>query len=135
MDLILEKWVEPRLDTSAWEFYDLSCVARDDSEDRVLHDAVAAGTRIGAIFKEPTVTPTEVQKQKLGLKKAWGSPNGAMRRGWNGITISRDTIHIEGMELGFTRPVLFERHAVGGEYSAGYKTVGAGRLSTTFYPD
>ena len=25
--------------------------------------------------------PTEVQKEKLGLRKAWGSPNGAMRRG------------------------------------------------------
>ena len=33
----------------------------------------------------------EVQKELLGLKKTWGSPNGAMRRGWNGITISRDT--------------------------------------------
>ena len=64
-----------------------------------------------------------------------------MRRGWNGITISRDTIHIEGVKLGeiisplldqliirsmshlillgFDRPVLFERHAVGGEYGAG----------------
>jgi len=134
MDLILEKWVEPRLDTSAWEFYDLSCVARDDSEDRVLHDAVAAGARIGAIFKEPTVTPTEVQKKKLGLRKSWGSPNGAMRRGWNGITISRDTIHIEGMELGYKRPVLFERHAVGGEYGAGWKQVGSGRMTTTFHP-
>ena len=63
----------------------------DSTEDQCLHDAVAAGTRIGAIFKEPTVTPTEVQKELLGLKKTWGSPNGAMRRGWNGITISRDT--------------------------------------------
>ena len=52
-----------------------------------------------------------------------------MRRGWNGITISRDTIHIAGMELGYKRPVLFERHAVGGEYGAGYKEVGSGRLS------
>ena len=135
MDLILEKWVEPRLDTSAWEFYDLSCVARDDSEDRVLHDAVAAGARIGAIFKEPTVTPTEVQKKKLGLRKSWGSPNGAMRRGWNGITISRDTIHIEGMELGYKRPVLFERHAVGGEYGAGFAHVGAGTVRTVFHPE
>jgi len=81
-----------------------------------------------------------------------------MRRGWNGIhsfihyyyyyllfiiiviiikgiTISRDTIHIEGVKLGFERPVLFERHAVGGEYSAGWKSVGAGRLITTFFPD
>lgn len=72
---------------------------------KVLHDAVAAGARIGAIFKEPTITPTEVQKELLGLKRAYGSPNGAMRKGWNGITISRDTIHIEGLKLGLV--VLF----------------------------
>ena len=130
----MAKWVEPHIDTSKWEFYDLSCVARDTTEDKCLHDAVAAGARIKAIFKEPTVTPTAVQQAKLGLKKAWGSPNGAMRRGWNGITISRDTIHIEGMELGYKRPVLFERHAVGGEYGAGFKEVGAGKLVTQFFP-
>jgi isocitrate dehydrogenase len=136
MNLILAEWIEPHIDTTAWEFYDLSCVSRDDTEDKVLHDAVESGARIGAIFKEPTVTPTEVQKEKLGLRKSWGSPNGAMRRGWNGITISRDTIHIDGMELGFKRPVLFERHAVGGEYAAGWKAVGKGKLTTTFtHPD
>jgi len=134
MELIMAKWVEPNIDTSKWEFYDLSCKARDDSEDKVLHDAVEAGARIKASFKEPTVTPTAVQQKALGLKKAWGSPNGAMRRGWNGITISRDTIHIDGMELGYKRPVLFERHAVGGEYGAGYKEVGAGKLVTQFFP-
>jgi len=134
MELIMAKWVTPHVDTSAWEYYDLSCKSRDDTEDQVLHDAVAAGARIKAIFKEPTVTPTEVQKKALGLKKAWGSPNGAMRRGWNGITISRDTIHIDGMELGYQRPVLFERHAVGGEYGAGWKQVGAGTMMTTFVP-
>lgn len=64
----------------------------------------------GAIYKEPTITPTETQKKEMGLKKAWGSPNGAMRQGWNGITISRDTIHIPGMELGFKNPVLFDRY-------------------------
>ena len=134
MELIMAKWVEPHIDTSKWEFYDLSCVSRDNTQDKVLHDAVDAGARVKAIFKEPTVTPTEVQRQKLGLKKAWGSPNGAMRRGWNGITISRDTIHIEGMELGYKRPVLFERHAVGGEYGAGFKEVGAGKVVTEFHP-
>merc|ERR1740117_1412444 len=128
----MDKWVKPAWDTSQWEHFDLSCVNRDNTEDQVLHDAVAAGARIRSIFKEPTVTPTEVQKEKLGLKKTWGSPNGAMRRGWNGITISRDTIHIEGLELGFKRPVLFERHAVGGEYSAGYDIVGKGTLKTVF---
>jgi isocitrate dehydrogenase len=74
----MKKWIEPHVDTSTWEYYDLSCVSRDNTEDQVLHDAVAAGARVGSIFKEPTVTPTEVQKNALGLKKAWGSPNGAM---------------------------------------------------------
>ena len=134
MQLVLDKCISPHIDTSSWEFYDLSCVSRDSTEDQVLHDAVESGARLGAIFKEPTITPTEVQKEELGLKKAWGSPNGAMRRGWNGITISRDTIMIEGMELGFKRPVLFERQAVGGEYSAGWGLAGKGSVRTTFTP-
>jgi isocitrate dehydrogenase len=132
--LMLDKWVAPHIDTAAWEYFDLSCKSRDDTEDAVLHDAVASGAKLGAIFKEPTITPTDVQKDLLGLKKAWGSPNGAMRKGWNGITISRDTIHIEGMDLGFKNPVLFERHAVGGEYGAGWEATGAGTLKTTFVP-
>ena len=134
MELVMDKWVKPHVDISKWEFYDLSCASRDKTEDKVLKDAVEAGKRIGAIFKEPTVTPTEVQKIQMGLKKAWGSPNGAMRRGWNGITISRDTIHIKGLEhlLGFKKPVLFERHAVGGEYQAGWRNVGAGTVETIY---
>ena len=31
--------------------------------------------------------------------------------------------------------VFFERHAVGGEYSAGYKLTGKGKLTTTFVPE
>eukprot|EP00457_Paulinella_chromatophora_P005146 gb/GEZN01005160.1/.p1 GENE.gb/GEZN01005160.1/~~gb/GEZN01005160.1/.p1 ORF type:complete len:590 (-),score=81.02 gb/GEZN01005160.1/:39-1808(-) len=135
MQLILAQWIKPHVDTTKWEFFDLSCKARDESEDKVLHDAVAAGARIGAIFKEPTITPTTQQAHAMGLKKGWGSPNGAMRKGWNGVTISRDTIHIEGVELGFKRPVLFDRHAVGGEYGAGWAHTGTGRLMTTFFPD
>ena len=121
MQLIMDQWIKPHIDHSSWEFFDLSCKSRDATDDKVLKDAVTAGKRICSIFKEPTVTPSAVQAKEWGLKKAWGSPNGAMRRGWNGITISRDTIHIEGVKLGFERPVLFERHAVGGEYSAGNK--------------
>uniref|UniRef100_A0A6B2L356 EF-hand domain-containing protein n=1 Tax=Arcella intermedia TaxID=1963864 RepID=A0A6B2L356_9EUKA len=134
MDLILQHWIKPRMNISYWEFFDLSCKNRDLTDDQVLHNAVDSGKRIGAIFKEPTVTPTEIQKKALGLKKTWGSPNGAMRKGWNGITISRDTIHIEGMELGFKRPVYFDRHAVGGEYGAGWKAVGEGTVETIFTP-
>jgi isocitrate dehydrogenase len=135
MELILDRWVRPHVDTSNWEFFDLRAKNRDDTSDQVLRDVIDAGARLKAIFKEPTITPTADQVKRLGLKKAWGSPNGAMRRGWNGITISRDTIHIEGVELGYKKPVFFERHAVGGEYSAGYKIVGKGKLVTTFVPE
>lgn len=131
MRLIRSLWIHPHVDTSAWEYYDMSCASRDASGDVVLLDAVAAGERICAIFKEPTVTPTRDQARSMGLSRQLLSPNGAMRRGWNGITISRDTIHIDGLKLGYQRPVLFDRHAVGGEYHAGYSMVGPGEVQIT----
>jgi len=133
-NLILQEWLEPYFDMSQWQRFDLSCRHRDATNDQVLKDAVQAGKQIGAIFKEPTVTPTAVQQKEMGLSQPLGSPNGAMRRGWNGITISRDTIHITGIDLGYKNPVFFERHAVGGEYGAGWKQVGAGSLITNFLP-
>ena len=132
MQLIRARWLAPYVDMSAWEVFDLSCAARDASGDEVLHDAIAAGVRVRAIFKEPTVTPTADQAREMGLRRALPSPNGAMRRGWNGIVISRDTIHIDGLRLGYTRPVIFDRHAQGGEYHAGHMLVGPGTLETTF---
>ena len=87
-ELFVQQWFEPYFDLSQWERFDLSCRHRDETNDQVLKDAVAAGKRVGAIFKEPTITPSALQKQEMGLKNSLGSPNGAMRRGWNGITIS-----------------------------------------------
>lgn len=135
MELVLNRWVKPHVDISAWEFFDCSCKSRDATDDQVLHDAVSAGKKIRAIFKEPTVTPSAIQQKEMGLKSALCSPNGAMRRGWNGVSISRDTIHIDGLKLGYDNPVLFDRHAVGGEYGAGWKSCASGRLITTFFPD
>ena len=47
--------------TTSQEFYDLSCVSRDKTNDQVLRDCIDAGKRIGAIYKEPTITPTADQ--------------------------------------------------------------------------
>lgn len=134
MQWILEKWIKPNIDISDWVFFDLSCKSRDATQDKVLKDCIEAGAKIKAIFKEPTITPTGDQVKEMGLSKAWGSPNGAMRKGWNGYTISRDTIHIEGVKLGYDKPVLFDRHAVGGEYGAGAKMLGKGKVVTKFMP-
>lgn len=132
MEEILKTWVEPYVDTSAWQHFDLSVKHRDDTNDQVLKDAIKAGADAKAIFKEPTITPTNEQKAEMGLKNTLGSPNGKMRQGWNGYAISRDTIIIAGLEdkFGYKAPVFFDRHAVGGEYGAGYKLIGAGTLKT-----
>ena len=34
------------------------------------------------------------------------SPNGIMRNAWNGFTISRDTIHIKDISLGYENPII-----------------------------
>ncbi|MDX2074017.1 MAG: isocitrate/isopropylmalate family dehydrogenase [Alphaproteobacteria bacterium] len=132
MKMIVEQWVSPYLDTGAWQHFDLSCKSRDDSNDGVLKAAIDAGSNIGAIFKEPTITPTGDQVKEMGLKNALGSPNGKMRAAWNGYAIDRDTITVKGLEsqMGYKNPVLFDRHAVGGEYGAGAKILGAGSVKT-----
>lgn len=35
MQLVLDKWVHPHVDTSKWDFYDLRAKNRDDTEDQV----------------------------------------------------------------------------------------------------
>lgn len=142
MQMVLGQWIEPYLDTAQWKTFDLSCKHRDDTDDKVLKDAIAAGAETGSIFKEPTITPTADQAKEMGLKKPQGSPNGKMRAGWNGYTIDRDTIPIPGYAeaaghntMGYELPVLFCRHAVGGEYAADFKIVGAGKAVTLFYPE
>ena len=47
---------------------------------QVQRDAVEAGGLVGAIFKEPTITPNAEQSKNLGLRSSLPSPNGAMRR-------------------------------------------------------
>lgn len=133
MQRFLDSCIYPHIDTSSWSIYDMSCKNRDNTNDTVLHEAIEKGKTLCSIFKEPTVTPTEVQRQKYGLSQSLNSPNGVMRREWNGFTISRNTIHIDGIELGYKNPVYFERHAIGGEYGGGWKQVGPGEVRTLFY--
>lgn len=74
MNLILEQWIKPFIDISAWKFFDLSAKNRDNTNDQVLQDVINAEKRIRSIFKEPTITPTKDQLESLGISKAWDSP-------------------------------------------------------------
>ena len=139
--LMLENWLEPHVDTSAWEFFDLSTPgARRFPMIKSLKDAVRGQERRSAPFLQGADrhavrrTGQGVRSLEFGSKPL-PSPNGAMRAGWNGVTISRDTTRHRRRRAGLQVPVLFERHAVGGEYGAGWKEVGKGRLITTYFPD
>ena len=41
--LMISKWIEPHIDISSWEFYDLSCKTRDNTNDQILKDVIEAG--------------------------------------------------------------------------------------------
>ena len=113
MDLFLQKCILPHINIDKWHFNDLSCKNRDNTKDKVLNDALKKGKELCSIFKEPTITPSASQKKLFNLSMDLKSPNGLMRQEWNGFTISRDTIHIDGINLGYKNPVFFERHAIG----------------------
>ena len=49
-NLILKEWIDPYFNTSKWEVFDLSCVARDKSDDKVLKDAVDRYVRSSVPF-------------------------------------------------------------------------------------
>ena len=46
MDLILEEWIRPHVDISAWEFYDLSCVSRASLRSHEGHAAALPHVRV-----------------------------------------------------------------------------------------
>ena len=86
MNHIFQQWVKPYFYTSQLDHFDLSCKSYEQSGDQVLDEAVKAGKRIAALFKEPTVTPNVIHVVKIGLSKVYGSPNCAMCKGWYGGT-------------------------------------------------
>lgn len=133
MRLFLECVVEPHIDLSRMQRVDLAVSARCAQEDAPLREAIRQGKAVRAVFKEPTVTPTAEELAAAGASRVLESPNAALRKGWRGVVISRDTIHAgRAASAGYRRPVLIDRHAVGGEYGAQHGLVGPGRVRTTF---
>ena len=130
-ELILDQCVRPFVDISSWEFYDLSVPHRRATSDQVLEQCAEAGRRLCVVCKEPTVTPTTTTPQPEGDSRLY-SANVFLRQQWNAFVISRDTIHVPGLRLGFSQPVLFDRQAVGGEYEAFSARLGRGTVEVSF---
>lgn len=118
-----------------WKIHDISLQGRDSTNDGALKAAIADLVTHQAAVKGPTITPTAEETVQFGLKKQYGSPNGAIRSAIDGAAIFRNTIDFEGLSTNAPkmRGVTIARMAVGGIYGApNFEIPGKGTLKTVY---
>ena len=129
-DILLEPFIE--LNT---EYYDLSLVNRDKTDDQVTRDAALAVAKYGVGVKCATITPNAKRMEEYSLKKMWKSPNGTIRAMLNG-TVFRAPIMVSCIEpfvRTWKRPISIARHSYGDVYAATeYQAQGSGKAELIF---
>jgi isocitrate dehydrogenase len=130
-DAIVQTVIAPFVEVD-WDVKDLSLQNRDSTDDSILPEITEALKKHKVGVKGPTITPTQQEAAQRGLKKAYGSPNGVIRRAIDGVAITRAPIVVKGITK-LPANVEMLRHAVGGIYGA-YETFipEAGEIIVTF---
>ena len=111
--------LEPFVDLKT-EYYDLSIMNRDATDDQVTVDSALATKKYGVAVKCATITANAQRQQEFGLKKLWKSPNATIRAILDG-TVFRAPILVKGVTPlvpGWKKPIVIARHAYGDIYSA-----------------
>jgi isocitrate dehydrogenase len=133
---IKNRLIHPYLDVDL-RYYDLSIEHRDATDDQVTVDAAAAIARFGVGVKCATITPSMAQVAEHKLKKAWPSPNGAIRSALDG-TVFRKPIICPGIPTAvksWVKPIAIGRHAYGDIYNnREYQVPGPGKAELVFTP-
>ncbi len=114
---IKDQLILPYLDIDL-EYYDLSVMHRDETDDRVTFDSAHATLRHGVAVKCATITPNDDRVTEFGLKRQWPSPNGTIRSIMDG-TVFRKPItltNIPAAVKAWKRPITIARHAFGDIY-------------------
>ncbi len=134
--MIKEKLILPHLQVDL-KYFDLGMKHRDDTDDRVTHEAAEAIRRHGVGVKCATITPNAARVKEYGLKKQWPSPNGTIRSALDG-TVFRKPIIIRNIPPAvrfWKRPIHIGRHAYGDIYKNSELVVdGPGRAELVFTP-
>jgi isocitrate dehydrogenase len=103
------------------EYYDLSLLNRNDTDDRITADAAEAAKRLGVAVKCATITPNAQRMAEYPqLKKLWPSPNGTIRSVLDG-TVFRTPITVKNISpavRSWKKPITVARHAYGDIYKA-----------------
>ncbi|KAL9088017.1 MAG: hypothetical protein Q9165_006358 [Trypethelium subeluteriae] len=134
---IKEKFIFPYLDIDL-KYYDLGLEYRDQTSDKVTHDAAEAIKKYSVGVKCATITPDEARVKEFNLKRMWLSPNGTIRNILGG-TVFREPIvipRIPRLVPGWKKPIIIGRHAFGDQYRAQDLVVpGKGTLEMVYTPE
>ncbi len=100
------------------EYYDLSLVNRDATDDQVTVESAIRTRELGVAVKCATITPNAQRMDEYKLKNMWKSPNGTIRAILDG-TVFRAPIMVEGITpfvSVWKKPITIARHAYGDVY-------------------
>jgi len=112
-DILLTPFVDLKT-----EYYDLSLVNRDATNDQVTVDSANRTRELGVAVKCATITPNAQRMEEYSLKKMWKSPNGTIRAILDG-TVFRAPILVNGITpfvSCWKKPITLARHAYGDVY-------------------
>ncbi len=115
--MIKDELILPFVDLKT-EYYDLSLVNRDQTDDQVTVDAAHACRRYGVGVKCATITSNLQRKEEYHLKKLHPSPNATIRGILDG-TIFRTPIMVSSIQpfvRTWKKPITIARHAYGDIY-------------------
>ena len=117
--MIKDELILPFVDLKT-EYYDLSLVNRDATDDEVTVQAAEANRKYGVSVKCATITPNKQRVEEYNLKQMWKSPNGTIRAMLDG-TVFRAPILIDSIKpavRNWKKPITIARHAYGDVYKA-----------------
>ncbi len=117
------------------EYYDLGLPKRDETRDRITHEAGEAIQKYGVGVKCATITPNKQRVEEYNLHEMWKSPNGTIRAILDG-TVFRAPILIDSIKpvvRNWKKPITIARHAYGDVYKATeYRVPEKGRAELVF---
>ena len=132
--MIKDELILPFVDLKS-EYYDLSLVNRDATDDKVTVEAAEANKKYGVSVKCATITPNKQRVEEYNLKKMWKSPNGTIRAILDG-TVFRAPILIDSIKpsvRSWEKPITIARHAYGDVYkSTEYRVPECGKAELVF---
>ena len=132
--MIKDKLILPFVDLKT-DYYDLGLRKRDETGDRITHDAASAAKKHGVAVKCATITPNVQRVEEYGLREMWKSPNGTIRAALDG-TVFRAPILVRGISpvvKNWKKPITIARHAYGDVYKATeFRVPGRGKAELLF---